>query len=49
MAGLAIMGLAAAGSLLHGIFGRPNRVTEEDEENAENLVEGRPAPPEQRV
>ena len=38
--GLAFMGLAAAGSLLHGVLGRPNRVTDEDEEHAEQLVEG---------
>nr|WP_314076108.1 formate dehydrogenase subunit beta [uncultured Roseococcus sp.] len=43
--GLAVMGFAAVGSLVHGIFGRANRVSREDEENAEKLVEGRPVPP----
>ncbi|SER35711.1 formate dehydrogenase (quinone-dependent) iron-sulfur subunit [Faunimonas pinastri] len=37
-AGLAVMGLAAAGSILHGILGKPNRVTDEDEEGAEKLT-----------
>ncbi len=39
-AGLTAMGLAAAASILHGLFAKPNRPTEEDEENAERLVEG---------
>lgn len=38
-AGLAAMGLAAAGAILHGVFGKPNRVQREDEENAERLVD----------
>jgi len=38
-AGLAVMGLAAAGAILHGVFARPNRVRPEDEENAERLVD----------
>ena len=38
-AGLAAMGLAAAGVILHGIFGKPSRVHPEDEENAEKFVE----------
>ena len=38
--GLAFMGLAAAGSVLHGVLGKPNRVSEEDEEHAEELVDG---------
>ncbi|MDX7951516.1 formate dehydrogenase subunit beta [Lichenihabitans sp. Uapishka_5] len=42
-AGLAVMGLAAAGSFLHGILGRANRVTRADEENAERIVDGKPA------
>ncbi|MBE7220298.1 MAG: formate dehydrogenase subunit beta, partial [Caulobacteraceae bacterium] len=41
-AGLAVMGLAAAGSFLHGILGRANRVTREDEANAERIVDGKP-------
>jgi formate dehydrogenase iron-sulfur subunit len=40
--GLAAMGFAAAASVLHGIFARPNRVTPEDTANAERLVEGGP-------
>nr|WP_306915292.1 formate dehydrogenase subunit beta [Rhizobium mesoamericanum] len=36
--GLAVMGLTAAGAILHGVFGQPNRVRREDEENAERLV-----------
>lgn len=43
--GLAVMGFAAVGSIVHGIFGRANRVAREDEENAEKLVEGLPVPP----
>jgi formate dehydrogenase iron-sulfur subunit len=38
--GLAAMGFAAAASVLHGIFAKPNRVTPEDTANAERLVEG---------
>ncbi len=37
--GLAAMGVAAAGAVLHGIFGKANRVQPEDEENAEKLVD----------
>ena len=40
--GLAAMGFAAAASVLHGIFARPNRVTPEDTANAERLVEDGP-------
>ena len=42
-AGLAAIGLAAAGAVLHGIFGKANVVTGEDETSAENLV--KPVPP----
>ncbi|WP_413813757.1 formate dehydrogenase subunit beta [Ensifer sp. LC163] len=37
--GLAAMGLAAAGAILHGLFGKANRVEPEDEVSAEKLVE----------
>ncbi|MDW9909530.1 formate dehydrogenase subunit beta [Sinorhizobium meliloti] len=37
--GLAAMGLVAAGAILHGVFGRANRVQREDEESAERLVD----------
>ncbi len=37
--GLAAMGLVAAGAILHGVFGRANRVQPEDEESAERLVD----------
>ena len=37
--GLAAIGLAAAGSILHGLFSRGNRVTPEDDVEAEELVE----------
>jgi formate dehydrogenase iron-sulfur subunit len=37
--GLAVIGLAAAASLFHGLFARPNRVAPEDDENAERLVD----------
>jgi formate dehydrogenase iron-sulfur subunit len=37
-AGLAVMGLAAAGAVLHGLFARANRVSAEDEANAERLL-----------
>ncbi|MCS0497134.1 formate dehydrogenase subunit beta [Ancylobacter sp. MQZ15Z-1] len=43
--GLAVMGFAAAAGLLHYVVAGPNKVTEEDEENAERLTEGRTAPP----
>ncbi|WP_416798140.1 formate dehydrogenase subunit beta [Ciceribacter azotifigens] len=42
--GLAVMGLVAAGAILHGAFGRANRVTREDEASAEKLVEGTTGP-----
>jgi formate dehydrogenase iron-sulfur subunit len=38
-AGLAVMGLAAAGTLLHGLFGRANRVSKHEEEEAKELVD----------
>ncbi|MCB1446775.1 MAG: formate dehydrogenase subunit beta [Rhizobiaceae bacterium] len=38
-AGLAVAGIAAAGALLHGIFGRPNRVSDHEEEEAQDLVD----------
>ncbi|MFD2844050.1 formate dehydrogenase subunit beta [Paracoccus cavernae] len=37
--GLAAIGLAAVGSLLHGLLGRANKVEAEDEVHAETLVE----------
>jgi formate dehydrogenase iron-sulfur subunit len=37
--GIAAMGLMAVGSIVHGVFGRANRVSREDEEHAEQLVE----------
>ncbi|MBE2275548.1 MAG: formate dehydrogenase subunit beta [Rhodobacteraceae bacterium] len=37
--GLAAMGLAAAGAVLHGLFGRANRVSAEDEVEAQALVD----------
>ncbi|SNR58371.1 formate dehydrogenase subunit beta [Paracoccus sediminis] len=37
-AGLAVMGVAAVGAALHGIFSRGNRVDEQEEEAAERLV-----------
>jgi formate dehydrogenase iron-sulfur subunit len=40
--GLAAMGLLAAGSVVHGLFARPNRVAPEDEAHAEQLVESPP-------
>ena len=43
--GLAAMGFLAAGSLIHGVFARPNRVTEEDDEHGEDLAHGKPVPP----
>jgi hypothetical protein len=36
------MGFAAAATVLHGLFARPNRPTAEDEANAERLVNGEP-------
>jgi len=41
--GLAAMGFAAAASIVHGLFAKPNRVAPEDEENAERLVDGHTA------
>jgi formate dehydrogenase iron-sulfur subunit len=41
-AGLAVMGLAAAGAVLHGVFGKANQVTKHDEDNAEAVLDGRP-------
>ncbi|MBK4215472.1 formate dehydrogenase subunit beta [Paracoccus caeni] len=38
-AGMAVMGIAAAGAALAGFFMRPNRVDEHDEVEAEELVE----------
>ncbi|MFC3127648.1 formate dehydrogenase subunit beta [Pseudoroseomonas globiformis] len=43
--GLAAMGVMAVGSMIHGVLGRANRVSREDEAHAEDLVEGRPVPP----
>jgi formate dehydrogenase iron-sulfur subunit len=43
--GLAAIGLAAAGTLLHGLLGRANRVSAEDEAHAEKLVEAEQAQP----
>jgi formate dehydrogenase iron-sulfur subunit len=40
-AGLAVIGLTAAAGLVHHILQGPNRVTEEDEENADRLAGGR--------
>ncbi|MBU2957803.1 formate dehydrogenase subunit beta [Paracoccus sp. 1_MG-2023] len=40
-AGLAVMGIAAAGAALHGLFARPNEVEEHDEVEADRLVDGR--------
>lgn len=37
--GLAAIGLAAAGTLLHGLFARPNSVSEHEEDEAEELIE----------
>ncbi len=39
-AGLAAMGFAAAAAVLHGLFARANRVSAEDEANAERLLRG---------
>jgi formate dehydrogenase iron-sulfur subunit len=36
--GLAAIGLAAVGSVLHGLFARPNTVSEHEEHEAEDLV-----------
>ena len=37
--GLAAIGVAAIGSVLHGLFARPNTVSAEDDHEAEELVE----------
>ncbi|EBW2353101.1 formate dehydrogenase subunit beta [Salmonella enterica subsp. enterica] len=37
--GLAAIGLAAAGAVLHGLFGRPLTVSEHDEQEADELVD----------
>ncbi len=37
--GMAAMGLMAVGSIMHGVLGRANRVSREDEEHAEQLVD----------
>ncbi len=39
--GLAAAGVALAGAALHGLFARANRVSEEEEREAQALVEGR--------
>jgi len=38
-AGLALMGLAALGAILHGLMGKPNRVSPEDEYEAQDMVD----------
>ena len=40
-AGLAVIGLAAIGATLHGLFARGNEVEEHDEQAADTLVKGR--------
>lgn len=42
--GMAAIGLAAAGSLLHAVLGRPNKVEPEDEAGAERIVANPEAP-----
>lgn len=42
--GLAAIGLAAVGSVLHGLLGRANTVSAEDEHEAEELVDPNPPP-----
>ena len=37
-AGLAVMGVAAVGAAIHGIFARANKVDEHEEKEAEKLV-----------
>ena len=39
------MGVAAAAGVLHYVVAGPNKVTKEDEENAEKLTEGKGVPP----
>jgi formate dehydrogenase iron-sulfur subunit len=41
-AGMAVIGLTAAAGLLHHVLQGPNRVSEEDEENADKLAGGKP-------
>ncbi len=36
--GLATMGFLAVGAALHGVFAKPNRVSHEDEEGAEEVL-----------
>ncbi|WP_165694160.1 formate dehydrogenase subunit beta [Teichococcus deserti] len=44
--GMAAMSMLAVGSVIHGVFGRANRVSREEEEEAERLVEqGDETPP----
>jgi formate dehydrogenase iron-sulfur subunit len=38
---MAVIGLTAAAGLLHHLLQGPNRVTEEDEENADKLAGGK--------
>ena len=37
--GLAVMGLAAAGAILHGLFARPNRVNAKDQEEVKRFLD----------
>ena len=41
-AGMAVIGLTAAAGVLHHLLQGPNRVSEEDEENADKLAGGKP-------
>jgi formate dehydrogenase iron-sulfur subunit len=41
-AGMAVIGLTAAAGVLHHILQGPNRVSKEDEENADKLAGGKP-------
>ena len=47
--GLAIIGAAAVGSILHGLFARANRVSAEEEREAEHLVDRSLPPRDERV
>jgi formate dehydrogenase iron-sulfur subunit len=38
--GLAVMGFAVAAAAVHGLFARANRVSAEDEKNAERFLRG---------
>lgn len=38
--GLAVIGAAAVGSVLHGLLGRANKVSAQEEHEAEELVQG---------